>query len=440
MGGSLREDIWLIAVGILGIINSWTAWKKPMRIAVWHNLPSGGGKRALYGHVVGLVKRGHTVEAWCPPTADSKYLPLNTIIPEHVVDLKRPPYTLADKFGITLVKKRQIAAMEAHCRACADEINHGNFDILFANSCMFFGATSIGRFTKAPSVLYLGEPYRRLYEAMPRLWWLAPPRRVGPMLGLSSLKAAIQDSRSIRNGRLQAREEVDNAAAFNRILVNSYFSRESILRAYGLDSDVCYLGIDTDLFVDRHLERTNTVVGLGSFTHAKNIRLCIQALSMIHYRRPKLVWVGNTATSYLDEMCVLARKQNVDFEPHVNITDKELLDILNHAQAMLYAPWLEPFGLAPLEANACGVPVIAVAEGGVRETIIDGVTGLLVEKDPASMASAVSKLACNPALARDLAMNARLNVEKDWNMVAAIDRLEQRLARYAGAKPTRTCS
>src|SRR5229473_8596052 len=57
----------------------------PMKIAVWHNLPSGGGKRALYYHVRGLVERGHTVESWCPPTADVSYLPLRELIPEHAV-------------------------------------------------------------------------------------------------------------------------------------------------------------------------------------------------------------------------------------------------------------------------------------------------------------------------------------------------------------------
>src|SRR5229473_3089346 len=60
----------------------------PMKIAIWHNLPSGGGKRALYDHVRGLVARGHEVEGWCPPTADRSYLPLSTIVPEHVVPLK----------------------------------------------------------------------------------------------------------------------------------------------------------------------------------------------------------------------------------------------------------------------------------------------------------------------------------------------------------------
>jgi glycosyltransferase involved in cell wall biosynthesis len=270
---------------------------------------------------------------------------------------------------------------------------------------------------------------------------VGPAARSKPLFGFSSLKTAIKYWRSIRNFRLQAREEVDNAAAFDRILVNSYFSRESVLRAYGLDSDVCYLGIDTDFFVDRHLERANTVIGLGSFAREKNIRLCIEALALIPQPRPKLVWVGNAAArSYLDEMRALARERNVDFEPKLRVTDAQLVDLLNRAQVMLYAPWLEPFGLAHLEANSCGVPVIAVAEGGVRETIVDGITGLIVDKNSASMAAAISKLIGNATLARELGMSARLNVEKNWSMIAAIDRLEQRLAYYAKAKLVGRCS
>ena len=61
-----------------------------MRIAVWHNLPSGGGKRALYYHVRGLVEKGHSVEAWCPSTSDRNYLPLSELITEHVVPIEIP--------------------------------------------------------------------------------------------------------------------------------------------------------------------------------------------------------------------------------------------------------------------------------------------------------------------------------------------------------------
>src|SRR3984885_1225009 len=403
-----------------------------MKIAVWHNLRSGGGKRALYDHVVGLLARGHTLEAMSPRTTDREYLPLGPLIPEHVVDLAWPPGGFTDKFGITSLTARQLAAMDTHCRTCAEEIGRGGFDILFANSCIFFRTTRIGRFVSIPSVIYLQEPYRWLYEAMPRLPWLAPPERSASLLKPSTLKAVIADWKLIRNLRLQAREEFENAAGFSGILVNSYFSRESVLRAYGLDADVCYLGINCDLFVDKNLNRTHSLVGLGSITPAKNVPLCIEAVGRVSAPRPTLIWVGNIAdTGYLDEMKAFARSRDVVFEARVGVSDSELIDILNHSMALLYAPRLEPFGLAPLEANACGLPVIAVAEGGVRETMVNQVTGLLVENSPAAMAEAIERLSADPSLARKLAANARLAVKEKWNMNAAIDRLEQKLVQYA---------
>lgn len=404
-----------------------------MRIAVWHNLPSGGGKRALYDHVRGLVARGHEVEVWCPPTADFQFLPLAPLVPEHVVDLDWPvPARRTDKWQITLEIERSVAAMDAHCHRCAEAIDRGGFDVLFANSCQFFRTTSIGRFATTPTVLYLGEPYRRLYEASPRPWWLAPPRHAGPGRGLSNVRAAFTDVRRLRNWRIQAREEVDNAAAFTRILTNSYFSRESILRAYGLDSTVCYLGIDAEHFVHRHLPREDFLVGLGSITREKNIRLAIDAVGAVAPPRPKLVWIANIQDStLLAEMTDLARSREVVFEPMIRISEALVLDILNRATAMLYAPRLEPFGLAPLEANACGLPVIAVAEAGVRESIVDQENGLLVEHDPHAMAAAIDRLRADPALARQLGISGRLAVETKWSLAAGTDRIEQQLARYA---------
>jgi glycosyltransferase involved in cell wall biosynthesis len=404
-----------------------------LRIAVWHNLPSGGGKRALYDHVRGLVARGHEVEVWCPPTADLKFLPLASLVREHVVDLDWPvPPRRADKWQITLEIERSIAAMDAHCRRCAEAINRGGFDVLFANSCQFFRTTSIGRFAAIPTVLYLQEPYRYLYEAMPRLCWLAPASREGVGLRLANVRAAFSDLRRVRNWRIQAREEVDNAAAFTRIFSNSYFSRESILRAYGLDSTVCYLGIDVDHFVDRHLQREDFLVGFGSITWEKNIRLAIEAVGATAPPRPKLAWVANVVDrTLLAETTDLASSREVVFEPMIRISDADVVDILNRAMAMVYAPRLEPFGLAPLEGNACGLPVIAVAEAGVRESIVDHVNGLLVEHDPHSIAAAIDRLRTDPELARQLGIRGRLAVETKWSLAAATDRIEQQLARYA---------
>ncbi len=404
-----------------------------MKIAVWHNLPSGGGKRALYDHVRGLVARGHSVEAWCPPTADRAFLPLTSMVPEHVIDLAWPvPPRRADKWQITLEVERSIAAMDAHCRRCAEAINQGGFDVLFANACQFYRTTSIARFAAIPTVLYLQEPYRYLYEAMPRLCWLAPARRDGAGLRLANLRASFSDIRRVRNWRIQVREEVDNAATFTRILANSYFSRESILRAYGLDSTVCYLGIDVDHFVHRRLQREGFLVGFGSITWEKNLRLAIDAVGAVAPPRPKLIWIANYADrTLLAEMTDLAISREVVFEPMIRISDAQVLDILNRAMALIYAPRLEPFGLAPLEANACGLPVIAVAEGGVRESIVDQVNGLLVEHDASSIAAAIERLRADPGLARQLGISGRMAVETKWSLTAATDRIEQQLAHYA---------
>lgn len=410
-----------------------------MRIAVWHNLPSGGGKRALYNHVRGLVERGHTVEAWCPPTADPDFLPLAPMAREHVVDLAwQTPLRWTDEWQVTLRIARSLAALDAHCRQCAAEIAQGGFDILFANSCHLVASPPIGRHATIPSVLYLQEPHRPLYEALPqyeaqpRLCWLARPPRTAPPWNIKAWRASFADLRQVRNWRLQAREEVDNAAAFTRILVNSCFSRESILRAYGLDADVCYLGIDTARFADRQLPREDLVVGLGLLGRHKDPAFCLRAIGATRPPRPKFVWIGNAADlGLLDELAATARALEVNFEARVKVSDDELLDTLNRAAVMVYAPRLEPFGLAPLEANACGVPVVAVAEGGVRETIVDGENGFLVGHDPPAMAAAIDRLRADPAMARRLGENARRNVEAKWGLPSAIDRLEQHLLRHA---------
>jgi glycosyltransferase involved in cell wall biosynthesis len=60
------------------------------------------------------------------------------------------------------------------------------------------------------------------------------------------------------------------------------------------------------------------------------------------------------------------------------------------ADAVACAPWYEPFGLTPLEAMACGVPVVAYAVGGLAESVIDGVTGILVPaRDVRGLATAL---------------------------------------------------
>jgi glycosyltransferase involved in cell wall biosynthesis len=79
------------------------------------------------------------------------------------------------------------------------------------------------------------------------------------------------------------------------------------------------------------------------------------------------------------------------------VRQADLPPLLRSADAVVCTPWYEPFGIVPLEAMGCGVPVVASAVGGLTDTVVDGVTGLLVPpRQPDELAVAVDTLLADP--------------------------------------------
>jgi glycosyltransferase involved in cell wall biosynthesis len=404
-----------------------------LRIAVWHNLPSGGGKRALYDHVRFLVDAGHQVEAWCPPTADRDFLPLNHIVKEHVVPLDQVTHSPIVALNEILRDRNDtVVAMDRHCERCADEIADGGFDVLFANACTQLRVTSIGRLLpELPNVLYLGEPYRWLYEAMPNPPWAANVRPEKWWIRPGALFAEARRSALMRLWSIQVREEVKNAAAFDKILCNSLYSRESILRAYGLDSRVCYLGVDTVGSNEAPFAgREGLFLTVGAVTNEKNIEFIIRALALRQDRSWPLVCVGNVVDKKVEaRLRNLSAEAGIDLDIRVNVSESALTDLYKRAALFLYAPRLEPFGLAPLEAAVHGLPTVAVAEAGVRETVVDGESGVLVESDLGRFAASIDALVDAPDARERLGRQARLRVEKQWTLEQAGQRLQDNLIK-----------
>ncbi|WP_199430119.1 glycosyltransferase [Qaidamihabitans albus] len=96
--------------------------------------------------------------------------------------------------------------------------------------------------------------------------------------------------------------------------------------------------------------------------------------------------------------------------------------LLRSADAVVCTPWYEPFGIVPLEAMACGVPVVAAAVGGLTDTVVDGVTGTLVPpKDPDGLATALRRLLGEGALrdAYGIAGADRARCRYSWDRIAA---------------------
>jgi glycosyltransferase involved in cell wall biosynthesis len=409
-----------------------------MRIAVWHNLPSGGGKRALYEHVKGLTERGHYVESWRPPLHEDDYLPLSDLVRESVVPLDMTEIPAKGRVQSLLRQNRQLkanlAAIDQHCRNCAEEINKGNFDVLFAGSCYYYRTSPIAKYVRLPSVAYLGEPFRGLYEASPDPPWGLDPRFKSWRWSIPLLRAFVADQVRVHSMRRQVLAEVENAGAFSQLLVNSFYSRESVLRAYGIESKVCYLGLDSAKFTPSADQKLPFLVGLGAIYHWKRVDRSIRAVSKVDKAiRPKLVWIGNFEdVSYKDQMRRLAQELDVDVEFHLRLSDEETIKFLRQATAMIYTPYLEPFGLAPLEANACGTTVIGVAEAGIRESIVDGKNGFLATSDdPEVLGELITNVISDPALAVREGVKARAHVEKEWSAAEGIHLLESILLQAA---------
>jgi glycosyltransferase involved in cell wall biosynthesis len=71
--------------------------------------------------------------------------------------------------------------------------------------------------------------------------------------------------------------------------------------------------------------------------------------------------------------------------------------LFRSADAVVCVPWYEPFGIVPLEAMACGVPVVASAVGGQTDSVVHGVTGVHVPpRDPSALAAALRSLLADP--------------------------------------------
>lgn len=407
-----------------------------MKIAVWHNLMSGGAKRALFYHVRGMVERGHKVEIWCPDSAHTGYLPLSDFAKEHVLPLNEEYDAIMQqprRKGFGWMEKR-INAVKRHCAACATQINQGGFDVLFANSCCYFYMSHLGPFVNIPKVIYLGEPYRWLYEASPLSAWIAPPR-----IGWASLTAWRQqfdDAKQIHGNRIQVREEYYSATSYDLILVNSRYSRESVLRAYGLESKVCHLGIDTSLFKKQQETKEPYIIGVGYLYPAKGIDRTIRALASIpKAQRPPLIWVANGySAGYDTEIKKLAADLDVCLEIRIGIPDTDLVSLLSKAAVMAYTPRLEPFGFVPLEANACGTAVVGIAEAGVRESVVHGINGLLADDDnPELLAKMIAPFTDNLAYATTFGEASRQYVIKHWSLERAINNIEHFLLTVVNA-------
>jgi glycosyltransferase involved in cell wall biosynthesis len=187
------------------------------------------------------------------------------------------------------------------------------------------------------------------------------------------------DQRSIRN--------VDT------IVSNSENIKGRVMRYYQRDSKVIYPGIDTSRF--SCIEYGDYWLSVNRLYPEKRVELQIEAFRRMPH--DKLIIAGGYTAG--DHASVYVQKIMQDLPPNVTIlgevSEEKLIDLYSRCRALLCTAVDEDFGLTPLEAMASGKPVVAVDEGGFRETVTPA-TGVLVSPEVDAIIDAVSAGGTDP--------------------------------------------
>jgi D-inositol-3-phosphate glycosyltransferase len=116
---------------------------------------------------------------------------------------------------------------------------------------------------------------------------------------------------------------------------------------------------------------------------------------------------------------------------------EQLRQFYGAADVFVTTPWYEPFGITPVEAMACGVPVVGANVGGIRSTVLDGLTGYLVPpKDPESLAERLAWLANDPTRGKQMGEAGRRRANTLFTWMGVAQQMEGVYARAAGQRVT----
>jgi glycosyltransferase involved in cell wall biosynthesis len=178
------------------------------------------------------------------------------------------------------------------------------------------------------------------------------------------------------------------AAGVDYFIANSRFVARRILKAYRRTADVIYPPVATEYFVPGGGQREDFYVAVSRLIAYKRVDLMVEAFRALPQRR--LVVIGEGPDRGRLEAAAPANVTFAGFLPADEVRER-----LRRARAFVF-PAVEDFGIAPVEAMACGTPVVALRRGGAAETVegleSDAPTGAFFEEQsPAALAAAVQR-------------------------------------------------
>lgn len=391
--------------------------RKELKIAVFYNLPTGGALKALQDSLRFLKSNGHYIDVYTLDTADDSFAPLKDFIDNYYVYPVRRSKFRKILFGsinkiipsVNLPETSNVYIrfndFKNAQKKIANDINVKDYDLVFLGQ----DAT----FTVSPAILE--------YLEKSTLYYCQEPSRTNEKI----LRKLKDESNTFFNKiyikyfkQKYIKLDIEYASYADSILVNSYYSHENLLKVYGLNSQVSYLGIDINHFKCHNLPRENFILSVGMIVENKGFDFIIKSVGKVDKKfRPKLIITGYSVyPKWKNYLIQLAKDEGVELELLEGISYDELVELYNRAKLFVFGSYLEPFGLVPLEALACGTPVVSVKEGGMRETVVHNQNGFLVDRDERKFGEAIEKLLTNDELWDKFSKDGPKYIEDNWTL------------------------
>jgi glycosyltransferase involved in cell wall biosynthesis len=402
-----------------------------MRIALFHNLPSGGAKRHTFEQVRRLVERGHEITEFVPSTANIDFCSLKRFIKDRRVfeyqiieQIKHrvpliTPYLHVAQGWITLDRTRQIN------KEIASAIDLEEYDLAFVKDCRIVMNPYVLRYLETPAVFQCHHGLRHRISVPEnggnrKTNWIVHFKRLyyRPARWAYQNRLHSDETRNIRNAK--------------KVITNSKFSKELISHYYEVESQIVYPGIDAQKFRPLTIPKKNYVLSVGALIYGKGYRFVVEAIANIDKRIRPSLFIAANSKDVEEEKRIQSMARQLDVDLHVEriLDDERLTEVYNQARVFVYAPYQEALGMAPLEAMACGTPVVAVNEGGVLETVLDGQTGLLAPRDAYEFAKVLEHVLVEHSIRSQFGSAGVDYVRDHWSWDDAADNLEYELASY----------
>ena len=422
--------------------------KEPMRerwrIAWVHNGDMGGSKRFAFEMVRNLSARGHVIDEFIVRGSVSNvdYLPLKPYVQSSSEVILRRAYPLwrlrphllgcYAQLGSNLWTMRKV---KQQFEGFANVINATEYDFVHIDQYPTCRTIGILPYLRRLTLVYSHEPSTVRYEESSR----------SASLDQSSVRkgfyTSLCDVASKLPTNMRNRRDIVQTKLAHTILTNSYYSKEVFFQRYGRHSKVCYPGVDCSAFGLATLPVEPMVLSAGRIVRAKQHHLVIEAVALIEQtQRPRVVIATAEHIERLEDPCYseelvqMAKDRDVDLTVRYRPSQLELVSLYGQALAVVFVPIMEPFGLVAIEAMASGTPVIGIKEAAVRESVIDGVTGILVDRDASQIAAAIIRLQQHKETRAEMSRQAVEHVRAHWTWERTIERYEEEVRKVLNAR------